>query len=111
MNNFKEEQNLIVHLTEYVQKFFLATKQEVKIDALNLAGTLITSVFILCVSLVFLLVLSICIGLLLESLLNSYILSFGILSGIYGTGLLTVYIYRKKLKAKIIQAIIKQTEQ
>jgi len=110
MSNFKEEQNLIVHLTEYIQKFFLATKQDVKIDSLNLAGTMITSVLILCISFLFLIVFSICAGLFLERLLGSYVLSFGILSGVYAITLILVYIYRKKLKAKIIQAIINQTE-
>ncbi len=111
MNNFKEEQNLVTHLMEYVQKFFLATKQDVKIDSFNLAGTLIISVLILCISMIFLIVFSICMGLVLEWLLHSYLLSFGILSGVYGVVLLVVFLYRKKLKAKIIQAIIRQTEQ
>lgn len=111
MNNFKEEQNLIVHLTEYIQKFFLATKQEVKLDSLNLAGTIITSVIILCMSIVFLLVLSICAGLLLEQLFDSYLIAFALLSGLYALLIIVLYIYRKKLKAKIIQAIIKQVEQ
>lgn len=110
MNNFKEEQNLIIHLTEYVQKFFLTTKQETKIDALNLAGTVITSVLLLCMSLVFLLVFSVCIGLLLHWAFKSYLLSFGILSGLYGIALVLMYVYRKKIKAKVIQSIIKQVE-
>lgn len=111
MNNFKEEQKLIVHLVEYIQKFFLATKQEIKIDSLNLAGTVIVSVLIFSVSMVFLTVFSIFLGFLLQWLLDSYVLSFAILSGIYAIIFTLTYLYRKKLKAKIIQAIIRQTEQ
>lgn len=111
MNNFKEEESLITHLTEYVKKFFLATKQEVKIDSLNLAGTVIASVFLLCVSMLFLVVLSIFLGLLLHWWSGSYLLSFGILSAVYGTIVLIACIYRKKLKTRIIQAIIHEVEQ
>ncbi|MCS7027500.1 MAG: phage holin family protein [Bacteroidia bacterium] len=111
MADFKEEQNLVIHLIEYLKKHFLVTKQEIKIDILKTAAALLFTVLLLCVSLFFLFTLTICLAFVLRFWMGSYILAFGILALFYAILALILYFYRVKLKSKIVQKIIEQIEQ
>ncbi|MCS7076033.1 MAG: hypothetical protein NZ455_04965 [Bacteroidia bacterium] len=110
MTNFKEEQHFIIHIIEYIKKYLLATKQDIKVDILKIAGTVIITIVLFCVGMTFMAVFTVFMGFLLEWWLESLMLSFAILSVLYAILGIVIYSYRAKLKAKIIQRIIKQIE-